>query len=259
MVEHATSTSPRVGSLLAALRERGCALAAPAVVCADVFAGAPALAAYDARAARVVMNPAVPPRHLTQHQWTRGEFSMNAARRARPRVGAMRAASSPRRRCHFTAALFRPRPLRLSRHCARAHPRVRRLPRGNEPGRCAGCVCAQPLSPIRRAAIPITARVSSPLFPAALARARAADPRHMACTEIRAANLSGDCDFADELRRSGPRLRIAGVQQECVRKRTFQSLAMHAACAGWPADDIRRVVDDVFPACYADTAPFSTN
>ena len=81
----------------------------------------------------------------------------------------------------------------------------------------------------------------------------------MACTEIRAANLSGDCDFADELRRSGPRLRIAGVQQECVRKRTVQSLAMHAACAGWPADDIRRVVDDVFPACYADTAPFSTN
>ena len=73
LVEHATSTSPRVGALLAALRERGCALAAPAVVCADVFAGAPALAAYDARAARVVMNPAVPPRHLTQHQWTRGE------------------------------------------------------------------------------------------------------------------------------------------------------------------------------------------
>ena len=201
MVDHALSNSPRVGALLIALSARGCSVR---VECADVFGGAPALAAYEAVAAeeagagaragasavggaggaehvsgsggRVLMNPAVPPRYLTQHQWTRGM----------------------------------------------AHELVH-------------------------------------AFDDCRADMRQDDARHMACTEVRAANLSGDCDFGDELRRGGPRWRLAGLQRECVRKRAHQSLVMHAACEGWTPAAVTALVDDVFPVCYADTAPFATN
>lgn len=192
MVEHALGNSPRVGALLSALSSRGCAVR---VECADIFGGAPALAAYEAASAssgastigtsgessgtsggRVLMNPAVPPRYLTQHQWTRGM----------------------------------------------AHELVH-------------------------------------AFDDCRADMHQSNPRHMACTEIRAANLSGDCDFMDEMRRGGPRWKIAGLQRECVRKRAHQSLTMHAACEGWAPSAITALIEDVFPACYADTAPFATN
>lgn len=84
------------------------------------------------------------------------------------------------------------------------------------------------------------------------------DMRHMACTEIRAANLSGDCDFSEEFSRSGFLLDVAGRQQKCVRKRTLQSLAMNSANT-MSKEEIEKVIDHVFPACYKDTAPFPTN
>lgn len=84
------------------------------------------------------------------------------------------------------------------------------------------------------------------------------DLRHIACTEIRAANLSGDCDFSEEISRSGFRFEVAGLQQKCVRKRTVQSLEMNTA-TGMSREEIERVVDHVFPACYKDTSPFPTN
>ena len=146
------------------------------MLCEDVFGGAAALAAYDATRKAIVMNPAVPPRYLTAHQWSRG----------------------------------------LSHELVHAFDDCR-----------------------------VDMRQDS--------------AAHMACTEVRAANLSGDCDFSDELRRSGPRLRIAGVQRECVRRRAHQSLAMHRAAAGLDDAAVARVVDGVFDACYADTAPFASN
>ena len=82
---------------------------------------------------------------------------------------------------------------------------------------------------------------------------------HLACTEVRAANLSGDCDFGVDVARGGLRgWTVAGHQQKCVRRRAEASLAAHASCVG-RAGGVRAVVDDVWDACYADTAPFPTN
>jgi hypothetical protein len=59
---------------------------------------------------------------------------------------------------------------------------------------------------------------------------------HIACTEIRAANLSGDCDFGVELSRRKLSMltegKLAGIQQSCVHRRAELSLAMHEACVG---------------------------
>lgn len=86
------------------------------------------------------------------------------------------------------------------------------------------------------------------------------NPRHMACTEIRAANLSGDCDYSDEIKRSGfLRFELGGLQQKCVKKRTLQSLKMHQACVGMTPAQIEGVIEDVWEPCYKDTAPFPTN
>ncbi len=120
-------------------------------------------------------------------------------------------------------------------------------------------------------------------FDACRAELRPSDCSHIACTEIRAANLSGDCDFGVELSRTGP-LRfflggaapssgggLAGRQQACVRRRAELSLSMHEGCreaaapaAGRPSASSRdavaaREVDKVWEACYRDTAPFATN
>jgi len=168
--------APRVKALLSTLSARGCSLHSPPALCEDVFSGAPALAAYDASRRAVVMNPAVPPRYLTAHQWSRG----------------------------------------LTHELVHAFDDCR-------------------------------------------VHMRQDSPAHMACTEIRAANLSGDCDYSDELRRAGPSLRIAGVQRECVRRRTRQSLAMHPAAAALDAAALDRVIDSVFEPCYRDTAPFAAN
>lgn len=105
------------------------------------------------------------------------------------------------------------------------------------------------------------------------------DCRHVACTEVRAANLSGDCDFGPELGRVGPaRLFLSGLaahQQACVRRRAQLSLSMHPKCISQPTavsnrqdqsrsgggDDetVVKTVASVFDACYSDWAPFSTN
>ena len=80
---------------------------------------------------------------------------------------------------------------------------------------------------------------------------------HIACTEVRAANLSGDCDFSVDLLRGGLRsFTVRGHQPKCVRRRAEVSLAAHAQCA---AAGTRDAVDDVFDACYRDVAPFATN
>lgn len=83
------------------------------------------------------------------------------------------------------------------------------------------------------------------------------DCAHMACTEVRAANLSGDCDLSAEVWRTGSLpVPLAGHQQACVRRRAEKSIAMHPACAG---RDIKKAVDDIYAPCYADRAPFLVN
>ena len=76
-----------------------------------------------------------------------------------------------------------------------------------------------------------------------------------ACTEIRAANLSGDCNFTRELDRGNINpTKLAGQGQRCVRRRAQLSVSMHPGCPD--AETARDAVDRAWASCYPDTAPF---
>lgn len=75
--------------------------------------------------------------------------------------------------------------------------------------------------------------------------------RQRACTEIRAANLSGDCRWTRELARGWWRIRAQ--HRACVQRRAILSLRDADACREC---DVERVVADVLDSCISDTAPF---
>lgn len=76
------------------------------------------------------------------------------------------------------------------------------------------------------------------------------DCEHHACSEIRAANLSGDCAWKQEVFRGN--VGISGQHQECVKRRATLSVNMNPNCAG----NAREAVDKVYDVCFKDTAPF---
>ena len=78
------------------------------------------------------------------------------------------------------------------------------------------------------------------------------DPRHLACTEIRAANLSGDCFWAKE---TFNRLQLGFKkhQQDCVRRRARRSVE---AVTGISEAEANAAIDDVWDVCFNDTTPF---
>ena len=77
--------------------------------------------------------------------------------------------------------------------------------------------------------------------------------RHHACSEIRAANLSGDCGFKNEIDRG--HFRVGAQHPRCVRRRAALSISSNANCTGGMKQALE-VVDSVFDACYNDHAPF---
>ncbi|GLC36051.1 hypothetical protein PLESTF_001253300 [Pleodorina starrii] len=86
------------------------------------------------------------------------------------------------------------------------------------------------------------------------------DCRQHACTEIRAANLSGDCSLLQELLRGNlPLLPLgwAAQQRACVARRAALSVAMNPACGTREA--AAAVVAEMMPACLADTAPLDAS
>ena len=72
-----------------------------------------------------------------------------------------------------------------------------------------------------------------------------------ACTEVRAANLSGDCKFSREIDRGF--YAFKGQQQRCVKRRALISVLANPSCSEVEG---KAALDKVFAACYADTAPF---
>lgn len=70
--------------------------------------------------------------------------------------------------------------------------------------------------------------------------------------QVRAASLSGDCSFTQELLRGN--LGITGQHQKCVRRRAQLSVAMNPACQLPGA--AKAAVDACFDECFRDTAPF---
>lgn len=72
---------------------------------------------------------------------------------------------------------------------------------------------------------------------------------HLACTEIRAENLSGECSFFKEM------LRMSSFQkhgQECVRRRALLSVKANPNCASRAEE----YVDAALPRCFQDNYPY---
>ena len=74
---------------------------------------------------------------------------------------------------------------------------------------------------------------------------------HHACTEIRAAALSGECAMTRELHRG--KYNIRAGHQECVKRRAATSLAVNEHCK----DTCSSAVEAAFLQCYNDVAPFN--
>ncbi|ORX90273.1 hypothetical protein K493DRAFT_230925 [Basidiobolus meristosporus CBS 931.73] len=77
--------------------------------------------------------------------------------------------------------------------------------------------------------------------------------KHHACTEVRAASLSGDCKWMREFLRG--KFNIKKQHQECVRRRAILSVRYNPYCQdeGQAID----AVNSVFDSCYQDTTPFA--
>lgn len=75
--------------------------------------------------------------------------------------------------------------------------------------------------------------------------------RHLACSEIRAANLSGDCSISNEISRFN--FGFKQHHQACVRDRALRSIQ---AVRDISREAAERAVDEVFTSCFKDHEPF---
>ncbi|XP_015269536.1 PREDICTED: mitochondrial inner membrane protease ATP23 homolog [Gekko japonicus] len=75
--------------------------------------------------------------------------------------------------------------------------------------------------------------------------------KHLACSEIRAANLSGDCSLLSEMTRF--KFGLKQHHQTCVRDRAVRSIL---AVRKVNKERAEKAVDEVFDACFSDHEPF---
>ncbi|CAH2277971.1 mitochondrial inner membrane protease ATP23 homolog [Pelobates cultripes] len=75
--------------------------------------------------------------------------------------------------------------------------------------------------------------------------------RHLACSEIRAANLSGDCSLGNELNRF--KFGFKEHHKVCVRDRALRSILAVRKVSREAAE---KAVEDVFDTCFNDHEPF---
>ncbi|XP_067855500.1 mitochondrial inner membrane protease ATP23 homolog isoform X1 [Heptranchias perlo] len=75
--------------------------------------------------------------------------------------------------------------------------------------------------------------------------------KHLACSEIRAANLSGECTFVNELSRFN--FGLKQHHQKCVRERACRSIL---AVRKVSQETAEKAVDGVFDNCFNDLEPF---
>ncbi|KAL9654070.1 hypothetical protein ABK040_011614 [Willaertia magna] len=74
----------------------------------------------------------------------------------------------------------------------------------------------------------------------------------LACAEIRASALSGECDFLYESRR-GKMDGLRGQFMNCVKRRATLSLNQSSLCQG---QNNAKTVEAMFKTCFNDTEPF---
>lgn len=75
--------------------------------------------------------------------------------------------------------------------------------------------------------------------------------RHLACSEVRAANLSGDCSLINEVFRL--HFGLKQHHQTCVRDRAILSIL---AVRNISKEVAQKAVDEVFESCFNDHEPF---
>ncbi|KAF3906392.1 hypothetical protein ABW20_dc0104822 [Dactylellina cionopaga] len=78
--------------------------------------------------------------------------------------------------------------------------------------------------------------------------------KHLACTEIRASTLSGECRPWQEWTVRG-QWKFLRHMEQCVRRRAALSVSAHPRCNG-DLEMAGKIVDQVFDSCYKDTRPF---
>ncbi|KAF8588384.1 hypothetical protein K439DRAFT_1613635 [Ramaria rubella] len=76
--------------------------------------------------------------------------------------------------------------------------------------------------------------------------------RHHACSEIRAASLSGDCRWGREINRFF--FTFSKQHQVCARRRAILSVAANPSCPNVGAAE--QAVNEVWESCFKDTRPF---
>ncbi|XP_072181927.1 mitochondrial inner membrane protease ATP23 homolog [Diadema setosum] len=79
------------------------------------------------------------------------------------------------------------------------------------------------------------------------------DLRHLACSEIRASSLSGDCSFLSDAIYSW-KFRFRKQHQACVRSRALSSIL---SVRDVPCHEAEKAIDDVWDTCFRDHAPFN--
>ncbi|XP_034984431.1 mitochondrial inner membrane protease ATP23 homolog [Zootoca vivipara] len=75
--------------------------------------------------------------------------------------------------------------------------------------------------------------------------------RHLACSEIRASNLSGDCSLLNEMTRF--KFGLKQHHQTCVKDRAVRSILAVRKISKEMAE---KAVDEVFESCFNDHEPF---
>ncbi|EWC47049.1 hypothetical protein DRE_03811 [Drechslerella stenobrocha 248] len=80
------------------------------------------------------------------------------------------------------------------------------------------------------------------------------NPKHLACSEIRASTLSGECRPWQEWTVRG-QWKFLRHMEQCVRRRATISVSGHPKCKG-DLEAASKIVDQVFDSCYKDTRPF---
>lgn len=77
------------------------------------------------------------------------------------------------------------------------------------------------------------------------------NPRHLACTEIRKANLA-NCGFATNMMRKEAKFAVKDQRRNCVRNVAIETLVL----TKYVREEVAvKVVDEVFDRCYADLEP----
>ncbi|KAG5513567.1 hypothetical protein PMAC_000999 [Pneumocystis sp. 'macacae'] len=79
------------------------------------------------------------------------------------------------------------------------------------------------------------------------------DLLHRSCSEVRAANLSGECRWWKEFK-NGAIGTFRKHHQECVKRRSALSVSKHPACKDM--EHAKQVVMQVFDSCFSDTRPY---